>query len=195
MSKARRTGFGRRRVLIGAGAALGGLALGRLPVRAQEQVLKLKWDQLMPSAPPKVPKTFFSGRAPLDPTQPPPGPDIGPEGRWLSRPGGQAASVPAPVVEALNGKRVEIGGYIVPLDFEATSVKEFLLVPFVGACVHVPPPPANQIVFVAAAKGFAIKSMFEPVTVVGVMRTEIAHTGLADAGYKIEADRVEKRKE
>ena len=43
-----------------------------------------------------------------------------------------------------------------PLDFESTTVKEFLLVPFVGACIHVPPPPANQIIYVKSDKGFEI---------------------------------------
>ena len=55
--------------------------------------------------------------------------------------------------QSLDGKRVHIGGYVVPLDFEATTVKEFLLVPFVGACIHVPPPPANQIVYVKVEQG------------------------------------------
>jgi hypothetical protein len=99
------------------------------------------------------------------------------------------------VVEELNGKRVSIGGYMVPLDFDATIVKEFLLVPFVGACVHVPPPPVNQIVYVKTDKGLEIDQLFDPVTVVGTMKTETAFTGLADAGYSIDAESVELRTE
>ena len=87
------------------------------------------------------------------------------------------------MVTELNGKRVRIGGYVVPLDFEATTIKEFLLVPFVGACIHVPPPPANQIVYVKSDKGFEIGGQFDPVWVTGTMKTETAFTGLADAGY------------
>lgn len=117
-----------------------------------------------------------------------------PEGRWLSGARG-AMSTPAPVVEALNGKRVQIGGYIVPLDFDATSVKEFLLVPFVGACIHVPPPPPNQLVYVQAPKGYAVKGMFEPVYVTGRISTQPSFTGLADAGYTLEAEFVQARKE
>lgn len=61
----------------------------------------------------------------------------------------------SPVIDqALNGKRVEIDGYVVPLEFEATRVKEFLLVPYVGACIHVQSPPTNQIIYVKAAKIF-----------------------------------------
>lgn len=104
-------------------------------------------------------------------------------------------STPAPVVGALNGKVVQIGGYVVPLDFDATTVKEFLLVPFVGACVHVPPPPANQLVFVQVPKGVKISGLFAPVTVTGKMATTPSFTGLADAGYTLQAERVEPRKE
>ena len=54
----------------------------------------------------------------------------------------------APVVEALNGQHVKIPGFVVPLDASGETVKEILLVPYFGACVHVPPPPSNQIVHV-----------------------------------------------
>ena len=169
-------------------------ASGTADLRAQTDApLALKWADLMPPAPPKPPKAFFSGRGPVDP-QAPSLPETIPEGRWMSSPKASAAA-PAPVVESLNGKRVQIGGYVVPLDFEASSVKEFLLVPFVGACIHVPPPPANQIVYVQMPKGFQVKSMFEPVYVTGRMKTEASHTGLADAGYTLEAERVDPRKE
>ncbi|MFK7875456.1 MAG: DUF3299 domain-containing protein, partial [Paracoccaceae bacterium] len=47
-----------------------------------------------------------------------------------------------------NGKIVRLPGFIVPIDYSGTGVVAFILVPFVGACVHVPPPPANQLVFV-----------------------------------------------
>ncbi|MFZ1102741.1 MAG: DUF3299 domain-containing protein, partial [Hyphomicrobiaceae bacterium] len=114
------------------------------------------------------------------------------EGRWMS---GAAASTgaPAPVVAALDGKRVRIGGYVVSLDFDATKVKEFLLVPFVGACIHVPPPPANQIVYVKSEAGFEVTGMFDPVWVTGTLKTATAHTGLAEAGYSLVAEKVEHR--
>lgn len=104
-----------------------------------------------------------------------------------------AAAPPAPVVQSLDGKRVHIGGYIVPLDFEATRVKEFLLVPFVGACIHVPPPPANQIVYVKAEQGFDVKGTFDPVWVTGTLKVTPAFTGLAEAGYSLTAEKVESR--
>jgi uncharacterized protein len=114
------------------------------------------------------------------------------EGRWMSG-DSKAASEPVPVVEALNGKRVQIGGYIVPLDFDATTVKEFLLVPFVGACIHVPPPPANQIIYVKSEKGIEVGKVFDPIYVTGTMTVSFTSTGLADAGYTIAAEQVERK--
>lgn len=174
-----------------------------LGLHAAEKPLELKWAQLMPPpepVPPKKPKPFFSGALPrsADATTAADATPLPPikEGTWMSmkrrQPGGDRSPR---VVEELNGKRVSIGGYMVPLDFDATIVKEFLLVPFVGACVHVPPPPVNQIVYVKTDKGLEIDQLFDPVTVVGTMKTETAFTGLADAGYSIDAESVELRTE
>ena len=118
------------------------------------------------------------------------------EGKFMQmkrrQPGGDA---PPNVVAELDGLRVSIGGYVVPLDFEATTVKEFLLVPFVGACIHVPPPPANQIIYVTSAQGFEVTAPFDPVTVTGTLKTTTSFTGLADAGYTLTADAIQLRKE
>ena len=100
---------------------------------------------------------------------------------------------PAAIVTELDGKTVRIGGYIVPLDFEKTKVTEFLLVPFVGACIHVPPPPANQIIYVKMEKGIQVAGTFDPVTVTGKMTAAQTFTGLAETGYSIEAETVEPR--
>ena len=145
-------------------------SLASLPLIASHAVdapLDLKWGQLMPPAEAVKPKakTFFSGAspAPADGAGDGPAPPPLPEGGFMSikrrQPGGDQ---PPRVVAELNGKRVRIGGYVVPLDFEATSIKEFLLVPFVGACIHVPPPPANQIVYVKSEKGFEVGRTVRP---------------------------------
>jgi len=52
------------------------------------------------------------------------------------------------VVKELNGQKVSIPGYLLPLEITGSSVTEFLLVPYFGACIHAPPPPPNQIVHV-----------------------------------------------
>ena len=128
-------------------------------------------------------------------SEPPPPPTID-DKRWLSEKRLQPGAGAAPaVVPELNGKRVRIGGYVVPLDFEATNVKEFLLVPFVGACIHVPPPPPNQIIYVKSAKGFDVQGSFDPVYVTGTIKTASQYTGLAETGYSIDAEKVDTRKE
>ncbi|HKZ05665.1 MAG TPA: DUF3299 domain-containing protein [Methylomirabilota bacterium] len=98
----------------------------------------------------------------------------------------------APVVEALNNKMVKLSGFLVTLEGDGKAVSEFLLVPFFGACLHVPPPPSNQIVLVrTAAKPFKIKHMFETVAVTGRLRTQLVRNDLASASYVMEATHVE----
>ena len=160
---------------------------------AQDVPQSLKWADLLPAATaPAAPKSFLANR----PKTGAPDHTVIPEGRWLSPGAGpQASAGPPAVVETLDGKRVKLGGYVVPLDFDATKVKEFLLVPFVGACIHVPPPPANQLVYVRSEQGFDVKGSFDPVWVTGKMQTKVAFTGLAEAGYSLEAEKVEARAE
>jgi hypothetical protein len=182
------------RIAAAVGVAL--LLLSGLPgVRASGDIQSLSWGQLVPSetaAPagePKRPAWLPPRRKEGDPLPPPPGSR---DEKWMSRKQSRLEG-PPPVVKELDGKRVRMGGYVVPLDFDATTIKEFLLVPFVGACIHVPPPPANQIVYVKAEKGVTIKETFDPVYVTGTMRIETQMTGLADAAYTLIADAVELR--
>jgi uncharacterized protein len=96
----------------------------------------------------------------------------------------------APVVTALNNKMVKLSGFLVTLEGDGKSVSEFLLVPFFGACIHVPPPPSNQIVLVRT-KPFKVKEVFQTVAVTGRLRTEVARNDLASASYVLEATHVE----
>lgn len=96
----------------------------------------------------------------------------------------------APVVEKLDGKTVRLPGFVVPLDFEAEKIREFLLVPYFGACIHVPPPPANQIVFVKSDEGIEIEKLYDAVLIEGVMETKAVSSRLAQAGYTMHATRV-----
>lgn len=88
------------------------------------------------------------------------------------------------------GKIVELSGFIVPLDHDGTAVTAFILVPFVGACVHVPPPPANQLVFVTTGTPYESSGMFEPVTVTGMFGTASRSTQLAEIGYALSAENI-----
>jgi len=97
----------------------------------------------------------------------------------------------APVVPELDGQRVKFPAYITPLEYnEQSTLKEFLLVPFVGACIHVPPPPANQIVHAKTEKGIKSKGMYEAVWATGVIRTETVKSALAESGYRLEVETI-----
>ncbi len=96
------------------------------------------------------------------------------------------------VVEALDGARVRLPGFVVPLELaENGKVTEFLLVPYVGACIHYPPPPANQIVYVVLPKPVEIDSLWLPYWVAGEIRTETRESDLGNAGYTITAEYME----
>lgn len=72
---------------------------------------------------------------------------------------------------SLNGQLVRLPGYLLPLEFSGKEITEFLLVPWVGACIHTPPPPPNQIVHVKSDKPVANVSLFAPIWVTGRMAT------------------------
>jgi uncharacterized protein len=98
----------------------------------------------------------------------------------------------APVVEALNNKTVKLRGFLVSLEADGNMISEFLLVPFFGACIHVPPPPSNQIVLVRAPRTpIKLGPTFQKVLVTGWLRTEPARHDLGSASYVIEATRVD----
>lgn len=82
------------------------------------------------------------------------------------------------VRDDLNGKDAKIEGYLLPLDFTPEGSTEFLLVPYVGACIHVPPPPANQIVLVTLKERLKVEELFAPVRVSGRLKTKISSAKL-----------------
>jgi len=73
-------------------------------------------------------------------------------------------------VKELDNQLISIPGFVLPLEYEGKKVTEFLLVPWVGACIHTPPPPPNQIVHITAKSPFSTKGMFEAVTVTGIIK-------------------------
>ena len=97
----------------------------------------------------------------------------------------------APVNEALDGKRIKIPAYITPLEYNNESLaKEFLLVPYVGACIHTPPPPANQVMHAQVRDAIKIPGIYDPVWAIGVIRTETVTSELAESGYRFEVEQV-----
>ena len=67
----------------------------------------------------------------------------------------------------LEGLVVRLPGYALPLEHKDMGVKELLLVPYVGACIHVPPPPPNQIVYVNLNNAHSFQDLYEPVWITG----------------------------
>ena len=90
----------------------------------------------------------------------------------------------------LDGKTVRLPGFVVPLDYDGTGLSSFLLVPFVGACVHVPPPPPNQIVYVTSEEPVESRRLFDAVVVTGVIQSARESTELAESGYRLAAIQV-----
>jgi uncharacterized protein len=101
----------------------------------------------------------------------------------------------APVEPAWNGSRIRITGFAVPLERSRERVTEFLLVPYFGACIHTPPPPANQIIHVFVAKPGKKMQTFDALQVSGTLET--AHSqaenemGIGNSAYRMKADTVE----
>ena len=100
----------------------------------------------------------------------------------------------APTEPSLDGARVRLPGYLVPLEETAAGHTEFLLVPYFGACIHTPPPPANQIVMVVPAKPAVGFRSMDTVWVNGVLKATRSNTAMGSSGYRLESALVERYK-
>ncbi len=85
----------------------------------------------------------------------------------------------------LDGENIEISGFVVPLEGSENYVTEFLLVPYFGACLHVPPPPQNQIIHVTFEQGISVQKLWDVVTVEGELQTNSIKHELAQVGYQM----------
>jgi hypothetical protein len=103
------------------------------------------------------------------------------------------------VNETLNEQQVRLAGYVLPLEMDGLKITEFLLVPYVGACIHEPVPPANQIVLVKFAQGIEVDGPFTPVWAQGRMLTQLEDSKLffidgsssIPSSYTLEAGAIE----
>lgn len=133
---------------------------------------KIGWKDLLPEGftpPPVRPQSYYDANPEAD----------------------KQTHLDAPVVKALNGKTVRIPGYVVQLEGNADAVTEFLLVPYFGACIHVPPPPPNQIIHVVYEEGVPYEHTYDAVWVEGTLKTERTEGELAVTGYSMTASSVE----
>ncbi len=158
----------RRQLLVGLGA------VGLAPHFAwAEDYVDLRWKDLLPEGQVSIPPMLQSL---IDHDQP-------------------AMSSQQPSYSGVrtewNDQVIRLPGFVVPIDYAGTGITAFILVPFVGACVHVPPPPANQLVFVTTPEPFESAGLYEPVNVVGKLQVSSISTHLADIAYTMAADRIE----
>ena len=91
----------------------------------------------------------------------------------------------------LDGAYIKMPGYIIPIDLSTKGLTSFVLVPYVGACLHTPPPPPNQLVFVTTQTPWPSEALWDAVWVTGLMQHEIQSTEVADTGYVLKADQME----
>jgi hypothetical protein len=142
---------------------------------------RIDWDVLLP----------LPERAHYNEEPPPPIHDYLGEGGKAARQSGSIA-----VNSRLDQTLVKIPGFVVPLVQDDTGlVTVFFLVPYLGACIHVPPPPPNQIVYVKLnGGGVRLGSPEEPYWITGMLHTENKGTRLATAAYTLDATRMERYK-
>lgn len=149
------------------------LIAANLPQPAGAAAQQIDWIELLP----------VGERATFDPAPPPPAHD------YLSgEAGGLAArqSLIFTVNKELEGKEIRIPGFVVPLELdEAGNVTEFFLVPYFGACIHVPPPPPNQMVYVIMKTGIKLDSMYSAYWITGRMSARSRDTRLGAAAYTL----------
>ena len=96
----------------------------------------------------------------------------------------------APVRAELEGQRIRLPGYVVPLEYSTGAIRDFLLVPYFGACIHSPPPPANQIVLVTLQKPARLRTM-DACWVAGVLSVQQKTTDWGVSGYAMSGHQVE----
>jgi hypothetical protein len=95
----------------------------------------------------------------------------------------------APPTKTYIGKPIRIAGYVVPLDAERMQSSEFLLVPYFGACIHSPPPPANQIILIKPPKGSRLRTM-DAIWVEGILTEGKTSSEVGTSTYILTADKI-----
>lgn len=104
----------------------------------------------------------------------------------------QQALTSTRIVPEMEGQAVRIPGFIVPLEFDdEQTITQFFLVPFFGACIHVPPPPPNQIIFVNHPKGLKLDALYDPFWISGILKTTRVENEMATAAYSLQMQSFE----
>lgn len=91
-----------------------------------------------------------------------------------------------------NQQKIRIPGFVVPIEFDDNQiVTEFFLVPYYGACIHLPPPPPNQIILMQSKKGVYMDNIYDPFWVEGTLYTEVKTNDIATSAYRMTVDLIE----
>lgn len=96
----------------------------------------------------------------------------------------------APAEHSLDGKKIRIAGFALPLERQGSKVTEFLIVPYFGACIHTPPPPANQIIHAKSARPLEGVRMMAPIWTWGTLTVQRGETTWGVVGYRLTVDKV-----
>lgn len=88
------------------------------------------------------------------------------------------------IVNGILEQAVSIAGFIVPLEVNGDrSIKSFFLVPYFGACIHYPPPPPNQMIFVQLEDGFRHLDLHKAFTLSGILTKGLFEDPLGTSAY------------
>jgi hypothetical protein len=90
------------------------------------------------------------------------------------------------VIEEFNNQSVRLAGFIVPLEFDGEqTITQFFFVPYFGACIHLPPPPPNQLIYVSYPQGLKLEALYDPFWITGVLKTSLVENDTATSAYSI----------
>ncbi len=104
----------------------------------------------------------------------------------------EQALISTNVIASMNGKNIRLPGFVVPVDFnDEQLITSFFLVPFFGACLHMPPPPPNQIIYVEYEQGITLSGLYEPIWVLGTLSTELFEDQIATSAYTMKMHTME----
>ncbi len=159
----------RRHILAGLGVSPLWLTAARA-----DAAKEITWDDLMPSG---VPYAEITGEGEYDEKN----------DTWLPVFDENGSKF----VDAFNGQKIKMPGYILPIETGGAGITEFILCPYVGACIHVPPPPPNQLVYVTSKTPWPSETMWDAIWVTGTLRINPIDTNLAVIGYEMDADLIE----
>ncbi|AMX03297.1 DUF3299 domain-containing protein [Microbulbifer thermotolerans] len=165
------------------------------PEQAQADTVyrDVQWEELIPKDdldallnPPAYLDTIVEGSAEDQlPQEPISSEDQATESRY------QKALTSTRIKPEFDRQKIRIPGFVVPLEFDETqTIFRFLLVPYFGACLHLPPPPPNQVIYASFPKGMRVDVLYDPFYVEGELRTLRKDSDLGTAAYSMQVERV-----